>query len=186
MNEKLDLKSTLAQLSAPERAELLARLKAKQLGQTEPAGEGPYALSPFQKRVWTSIALNPESTLAYTIHTAFRFETVLNPTQLAHAIRQVLQRYEVLRSRFFEQEGSLWQAPQATDDWQLQVVSNTGDVAAALRDASDSLRSTPFDLNSEVLFQGVLCQPAVGEVSESESPGSGLLIRIHHIVCDGI
>ena len=186
MNEKLDLKSTLAQLSAPERAELLARLKAKQLGQTEPAVEGPYALSPFQKRVWTSIALNPESTLAYTIHTAFRFETVLNPTQLAHAIRQVLQRYEVLRSRFFEQEGSLWQAPQETDDWQLQVVSNTGDVAAALRDASDSLRSTPFDLNSEVLFQGVLCQPAVGEVSEGESSGSGLLIRIHHIVCDGI
>ena len=186
MNEKLDLKSTLAQLSAPERAELLARLKAKQLAQTELAVEGPYPLSPFQKRVWTSIALNPESTLAYTIHTAFRFETVLNPTQLAHAIRQVLQRYEVLRSRFFEQEGSLWQAPQPIDDWQLQVVSTTGDVTASLRDASDSLRSTPFDLRSELLFQAVLCQPAGGEVSDGDSSGSGLLIRIHHIVCDGI
>ena len=186
MNEKPDLKSTLEQLSAPERADLLARLKAKQLGQTELAVDGPYPLSPFQKRVWTSIALNPESTLAYTIHTAFRFETVLNPTQLAHAIRHVLQRYEVLRSRFFEQEGSLWQVPQTIDDWQLRVVSGTDDVTASLRDTSDSLRSLPFDLSGEVLFEAVLCQPSGEEASDDGSPGSGLLLRIHHIVCDGI
>ena len=133
-----------------------------------------------QQRLWFLYQMAP-NTAAYNMPTAFRLEGRLNATALEAAFLQVMQRHEILRSVYGEQDGELIitirpvprDIVRTTD---LQSLDQT-EQAIQIKQLIDAEAQQPFNLT-----QGPLIRIRLLKLSEQEQV---LLINLHHIVCDG-
>ncbi len=137
-------------------------------------------LSFAQERLWFLDQLEPEST-AYHMPFAARLSGELDEDALARAVAAMTERHESLRARFPSKEGKPRQLsdvpapPLATVD--LRDAPPAKRQAEALRQTtSESLR--PFDLSHGPLFEARLYR-----LDERDRV---LLLRMHHIVADGM
>ena len=113
--------------------------------------EGPAALSFAQERLWFLEQLEPGD-VSYLVPAAIRLDGALDRDALARALDEVLQRHEVLRTRFATVDGS----PVAVVDegfrLALPVVRLSAlpeaEREAALRDAIAAELRRPFDLSA--------------------------------------
>ncbi|MEM6457676.1 MAG: condensation domain-containing protein, partial [Acidobacteriota bacterium] len=148
-------------------------------------GDGPFALSPAQARLWFLQQLDPGS-VAYSMPLALRVAGALDPVRLARATRAVIARHAALRTRIaVDADGTPQQfvRPDAADargafisvDLRGLGATTVDDacVARALRRAA--LR--PFDLARDALLRIVHVQLARDR--------HALVIVQHHIVSDG-
>lgn len=140
----------------------------------------PQPLSFAQQRLWFLDQFEPGN-LAYSMPAAFRVAGKLDVNAFSHAVKDIVQRHAILRSRIVLVDDQPCQIIDSADDWSLIFVDSSA-VAPHARDEVikkrvAEWRNTPFDLATGPLFRVELVQ-----FSESDFL---LLVNMHHIVSDG-
>ncbi|QJB31839.1 non-ribosomal peptide synthase/polyketide synthase [Chitinophaga oryzae] len=136
-------------------------------------------LSFSQERLWIIDQL--EGSVQYHLSAALRMEGPLDRKALENALREIVNRHEILRTviRTSEDAGRPSQYVMEKDQWRLSVRED----AAALRDTAalqQALKddiAVPFDLANDHLLRAQLI------VLEKET--HILVLTLHHIVSDG-
>jgi len=173
------IKEILARLTPAKRKQAQDRLGDRLAGVEKvvaPVPAGPW-VSDNQRRIW---ALQRSGAgAAYTISCAYRIQGPLDVLALRRALRELLQRHEILRTGFMERAGELIGSLHPATD-RLCVV-DTRAMAPGQRQrlvdtciASQSRREFRFD--AEPMLQVML------HVIDATS--YVLHIALHHIVCD--
>lgn len=170
---------TIADLAA----QLNALLKARH-SSTVPAltpGERPpqIPLSFAQQRLWFQHQLDPDRA-AYHLSAAVRLQGDLNVGALKHSFEAVIQRHEVLRTRFRVIESTPIQEIVATVHLPFVLTDlqslPEGDREAEVQRLSTAIAQLPFNLEQPPLLRLHLLQ-----LSQTEHV---LLLTLHHIIAD--
>ncbi|MGV6396015.1 amino acid adenylation domain-containing protein [Pseudomonas caspiana] len=134
---------------------------------------GPGALSFAQQRLWLLQQFTPDSA-AYNLPRALSIKGTLDAALLERALQKVVERHDILRTRFAEVDG----VPQQIVDHAAQLAlnhieSSNADELGALLIAE---AAHAFDLSRAPLIRATLIK-----VDEQDHV---LLLNLHHIVSD--
>jgi hypothetical protein len=91
-------------------------------------------LSFAQERLWFLDQLQPRSPL-YSIPLAFRINGALDRVALEDSLKRIIERHEILRTRFFAENGVPVQVVDKSVRFKLNVVAING-ASAAIRNRS--------------------------------------------------
>jgi len=157
-------------ISAPPRVASIPR---------RPEGK-PAPLSFAQQRLWFIDQIEPGSP-AYHVATALRLRGHLDHHSLKLALQHVIDRHEILRSRFPTIDGAPAQMVEAENEIDLPIldlidVSELDREEEARRKLKEASQR-PFNLGKGPLIRA--------EVVVLKAQEHLLLIVMHHIVCDG-
>ncbi|GAB0103301.1 non-ribosomal peptide synthase/polyketide synthase [Nocardia sp. JMUB6875] len=157
-----------AWIATADRAELLPAL-------TRRTETGPAPLSLAQQRMWVLNRLHPESG-AYNVPAAVRLTGELDPAVLTAALRDVLERHEILRTRYPEVDGE-----------PVQVVLELGELDGALAPIQVSENDLPARLLETVTagFDVTIAPPVRVQLFQLAPTEHVLLVVLHHISSDG-
>jgi amino acid adenylation domain-containing protein len=142
------------------------------------ARSGPAPLSFAQEGLWLLHQLNPEDP-AYNEHFAIRLTGRIDESALEKSLNHVVNRHEVLRSRFKAVDGNVEASisdlfiPLDVEDLRFEEVDK---LCMAMELASAEAR-LPFDLST-----GPLLRAKIYRTGDCESL---FLLVVHHIVIDG-
>ncbi len=157
---KLRVNSPKGQLSdglktriAAHRDELIALVGGADTGKLEPIARisrsETLPLSFFQERLWLLHQFQPQST-AYNMTAFWSSDVPLNPSYLEQALSAVLQRHEILRSAFRDQDGfpQLLILPEGepVQIKDLTALETEEAQRLAIEEDGDEQVHTPFDL----------------------------------------
>ncbi|HLK98310.1 MAG TPA: amino acid adenylation domain-containing protein, partial [Hymenobacter sp.] len=132
-------------------------------------------LSFSQERLWFVDKL--AGSINYHIPLILKWQGALNREALRAAFRSVVDRHEVLRTVFHEEEGTAYQVLKE-NEWDFEGDATDQGMAAAKVDALTTARLTaPFDLSKDYMVRASLV-----EVAEREYR---IIIVFHHIATDG-
>jgi amino acid adenylation domain-containing protein len=173
--------------AAPQLWQLAARIdeaQAEGKAALEPidrqAQRDRFPLSHNQRRMWFLNQLEPE-TAAYNLPAALRVEGAIDLTALQQAFEALIERHEILRTRFLQEDGEPYQLVLKTMPLPLRLEDLTHLSGAAQDQALETLlqkqASTPFDLSQDPLIR--LCVAKLGDQHHV------LSINMHHIISDG-
>ncbi|MGB0521647.1 MAG: amino acid adenylation domain-containing protein [Flammeovirgaceae bacterium] len=131
-------------------------------------------LSFAQERLWFVDKL--QGSMNYHIWSVWRLNGSVDASILEQALKQVVERHEVLRTVFIEGQGKAHQAVIDAANWRLLTMAPEGevDVEAVLHEEIH----TPFDLSKDYMLRARLIQQSSNEHL--------LLLNCHHIATDGI
>jgi hypothetical protein len=167
--------------SEAKQALLMRRLRAgggqARRSQTIPArGSSEAPLSFGQERLWYLEQLEPNSPL-YTMPVAFRLLGTLNRDALETAIGRIVDRHQVLRTRFVMVNGEPVQVAAPCVRFKLHTLKlhRPSRIEVERRLFSEARR--PFDLSKDLMLKVTLL--VVGEDDHI------LLLNMHHIASDG-
>ncbi|MER6031537.1 amino acid adenylation domain-containing protein [Streptomyces sp. NPDC001851] len=168
--------SVRAVFEAPTVARLLTLLDAGPAPARAPLVAAPrpelLPMSPAQRRLWFAFRLEGPSP-TYNVPLAVRLSGVLDRAALTAAVNDVVERHEVLRTRFAEVDGEPVQVVEADAAAVMEFVELRGDLARALAERAGYC----FDLAAETPLRVTLFR-----VGEREHV---LLLLLHHIAGDG-
>ena len=147
--------------------------------ETAPRSE-PLPLSFAQQRLWFLDQMEPGNPF-YNISAVVRLRGELNVEALERSFGEIVNRHEVLRTRFEVVDGGLVQIVTPLLSWTMPVVDLRELGSNEQREAEFARRAiveaeTPFDLSTSALLRTVLVQ-----FSEDEH---ALIVTMHHIVSD--
>ncbi|MGW4242848.1 non-ribosomal peptide synthase/polyketide synthase [Nocardia sp. NPDC004722] len=169
-----------ALFESPTVAGLAAWIATADRGDLMPAltrrtGEGPAPLSLAQQRMWVLNRLHPESG-AYNVPAAIRLSGDLDKAALTAALRDVLARHEILRTRYPEIDGE-----------PVQVVLDLGDLDGELTAIPVSESDLPARLleTATAGFDVTAAPPVRVALFELAPADHVLLVVLHHISADG-
>ncbi|MBE9167119.1 amino acid adenylation domain-containing protein [Pleurocapsales cyanobacterium LEGE 06147] len=180
-----DFSQRIAALSPEQRALLERRLKEKGLNNLKPrlvSNSQPNSdtgiVSYAQERLWLLHQLQPDFPL-YNEISLFKITGYLDITALERSFNRVIQRHQVLRSKFVARDGkpiaqiasSLWVTLPI-----VEIEQQSNPEARAMELAAQEARK-PFDLSECPLFRSKLYR-----LSDQKYLW---LIVVHHIICDG-
>lgn len=132
-------------------------------------------LSYAQQRMWfLNQLIGPNA--VYNIPLQMRFGAALDVPALLAAVQQILQRHQVLRSRFISAQGQTWQ--QLHDGPPLSIVAEPCATEQALIAACLAEQQWPFDLSADPLVRLKLFRL-------DTSAEYLLSVVFHHSVADG-
>lgn len=172
-----DLQRRLAALSPQQRA-LLAKLQQGQGDQGPAAADyrpgDDLPLSFGQERMWMLSRLEPDSS-AY--HCPFHLEISgsLDPALLERALRGVVARHAVFRTRFRMRDGRVTGTLAERADLDLTVI-DTGMLSAVIEPLMRTALASSFNLASVPLLRAWLWR--------TNADHAHLLVDMHHIVAD--
>ncbi len=132
-------------------------------------------LSFSQERLWFIDQL--EGSVQYHVPSVFRLTGGPDRQALEGALRQLVNRHEVLRTVIGQEEGRAYQQILDRDGWRLTCTDRTDGDAVALREYIGQRIAEPFDLSKDHLLRAEL----IG-VSDQEHV---LVVTMHHIASDG-
>ncbi|PSL45672.1 non-ribosomal peptide synthase protein (TIGR01720 family)/amino acid adenylation domain-containing protein/thioester reductase-like protein [Chitinophaga niastensis] len=165
----------------PVIADLSVHIQSLQKGIVLPAvtamqRNGKLPLSSSQERLWFIDRM--EGSVPYHIPAVLRLQGNLNRTALEFALKTIIDRHEVLRTVFKEEEGEVSQEIISAAHWHLQEVQHNSfsDEKEALEQIAQ-LINTPFDLSEDFMLRAHLLPLTTGEHL--------LVINQHHIASDG-
>lgn len=168
------LPESIAHLSSSEKRSLLKKLLQKQLDENR-----TFPLSFPQQRLWFLHQLEPDNH-AYNIPVAARLHGNLDAVALEKALQEILQRHEVLRTRFDTNErGEPVQIIKPEASLSLPVIDLRQEKApeSLIEQYTTKEAQQPFDLQQAPLVRAKLLR-----VSDAEHV---VLLTLHHIVADG-
>ena len=162
----------------------LARVMAQ--GRSAPAappivatGEGEAPLSFAQQRLWFLEQLQP-GTAAYNIPQAWRLSGALDRSALERALFRIVERHEVLRTRYLAGDRDVVQRVSPTS-FSLPVIDLSGRAESEReelwRARAEALAAAPFDLSNDL--------PLRGELLALSPREHVLFVCGHHIAWDG-
>ncbi|WP_327673510.1 non-ribosomal peptide synthetase/MFS transporter [Kitasatospora sp. NBC_00458] len=132
----------------------------------------PAPLSSAQRRMWFLAQYEPDSA-AYHIPLALHIDGEPDPAVVGAALRDVLERHEVLRTVYPTVDGEVRPEPLPAD----RLALTTADVPADRVDAwLETEAHRPFDLAAELPLRAALLRTGDGSV---------LSLVLHHIAADG-
>jgi amino acid adenylation domain-containing protein len=149
-----------------------------------PAPQGPARtrLAPMsdpQQRLWFIEQLRP-GTPTYNVPTAWRLEGRLDASALERALGRIVERHEVLRTRFVFEDGRAMQRVEAPA-FALAHVDLSGLVPGereqAVRAYVEGQARRPFDLLAET--------PLRAHLLRLDEGAHVLFVCTHHVACDG-
>jgi amino acid adenylation domain-containing protein/thioester reductase-like protein len=163
---------------AAARQELLRRRLAGRRSVRRPTIEhadraGRLPLSFGQERLWFLSMLSPDSA-EYQVPVVLRLRGALDVAALAAAYRRVLDRHEILRTRYRLRDARPIQVIDPPGPVELQVTEASGDEALELARREVA---TPFDLGLEHPIRARLVRIADDEHL--------LVLVLHHVAADG-
>ncbi|MFI6137124.1 amino acid adenylation domain-containing protein [Streptomyces griseus] len=184
-----DLDTRIAGLS-PARQALLARMlrerRAAGRPQITPSGDtGPAPLSAAQRQFWFLWQQDPESSGVYNVPMALRLRGAINAGTIDLALRRIIERHAVLRTRYVDGEAGsdgpvAVTSPNATG-FSLAVEDVTALPADEREEAARAIvdrRAThDFDLAAELPLRAVLIR--------LDDEDHVLAVIVHHIATDG-
>lgn len=129
-------------------------------------------LSFAQERLWFLAKLNPTNT-AYHITSAVRLKGVLDEARLRETLEMLVQRHELLRAAFPEENGQPYLHIGEGPEVVLPQSRYVEDEGAAV----DEIHAAPFDLEQGPLFRFRLLQTA--------DDAHILVLVLHHLITDG-
>jgi amino acid adenylation domain-containing protein len=134
-------------------------------------------LSFSQERLWFVDRL--EGTLQYHINLLLRLKGNLNKEALENSLNTIVNRHEVLRTVFIEDEGEPSQVIMDADKWKITETDGTVFKVdkEGLQKCIQGIINVPFDLSKDHTLRANLI-----EISEKEFI---LAVTIHHIAADG-
>ncbi|WP_437758150.1 amino acid adenylation domain-containing protein [Sorangium sp. So ce1389] len=186
MKMKQDARERLDALSPAKRALMQKLLERPRTGADGPApieprppGEAP-PLSYAQQRLWFLNQLEGPSA-TYNMGGALRLRGPLDARALGRALDEIVQRHEVVRTRFAAKDGMPVQIVAPTVDYDREEVSlealpEQEQEIEVLRRAEEHLQR-PFDLAEDTLLRTTLLR--LGPDAHV------LLLSVHHIAADG-
>ncbi|VEL98330.1 amino acid adenylation domain-containing protein [Alteromonas sp. 76-1] len=193
---KLKFEATRAKLSESlknklkeNKQEIIAYLQKlehrKQVSQLPPLEkrkdtDAPAPMSYAQRRLWFIDQLG-EGSSQYNMSAAYRLTGRLNKTALVEAFSTILDRHQILRSSFVEQNDQIWVLDREKVELPFQEVDlSTVDESQQKKRIEQLLASdiaNPFNLKTDVLMRIHLIT-----LSETEFV---VMLNMHHIVSDG-
>jgi amino acid adenylation domain-containing protein len=129
-------------------------------------------LSYSQERLWFIDKL--EGSLNYHIPIVLKIRGALNFEALERSFKGVIQRHEVLRSVFYENEEGVFQKSKTVSSWALKKIKKS---KQQIKQLVDQEIWSPFDLSSDYLLRAT--------VIEERNQEFRLIIVGHHIGFDG-
>ncbi|MEP7049207.1 MAG: amino acid adenylation domain-containing protein [Pseudomonadota bacterium] len=161
--------------------ELLRELSAAQAPPLTPTprAASQLPLSFFQERLWVLHRLEPELT-TYNFGSSFRPSEAIDAQRLEAALRRVVAKHEILRSRFAldgDAPVARVSPPETTHigHTDLRGLAEGERDAALDRALSEAIR-TPFDLSSD--------SPVRFQIFRTAEERAALLVSAHHIALD--
>nr|APD71732.1 non-ribosomal peptide synthetase 21 [Streptomyces sp.] len=171
----------------PARQALLARLLKERRAAGRPritAGQdtGPAPLSAAQRQFWFLWQQDPERSGVYNVPMALRLRGGVNPGTLDLALRRVIGRHAILRTRYTESaDGPLAVTDPDASTFSLAIEDVTAlpveEREAAARAVVERAAAHNFDLAAELPVRAVLVRLA--------DEDHVLAFVIHHIATDG-
>lgn len=137
-----------------------------------------YRLSYGQRRLWILHQMQDDP-VAYNINDTYEFNTALDHESFQRVLDQLVERHDVFRTIFVNQEGEPFQKITAASSFDLALINaqEDDDPKRIAKQAIEAFRKNPFDLEKGPLVKGMLVQT---------SPYSYLFcFMMHHIVSDG-
>ncbi len=134
----------------------------------------PVPLSLNQESLWLIDKLNPHSKLQYMVLNAYRLKGKVDSAKLKKSLEKIIDRHEILRTRFVEQNGKTLQKIEPASR-NFFVEMNGKDERCALALMQEKL-AVGMDLTQLPLFQVLLIKV--------RSDLHFLGIRAHHILFD--
>jgi amino acid adenylation domain-containing protein len=133
-------------------------------------------LSYSQERLWFIDRLNGST--QYHLPSVLHLQGEIDLTALEGAIRDVVDRHEVLRTVFKEHEGQGYQIIKPAGKWKLrhQVLSGFSDEKDATKALIDQLIAKPFDLSADDMLRA--------DVIRLADNSHLLIMTMHHIAAD--
>ncbi len=134
-------------------------------------------LSFSQERLWFIDRL--EGSVQYHLPAVLRLKGKLNEDSLIFAMRNIVNRHEILRTVIKEEEGNGYQTIKDKDGWELEIVegSHFKDNAQELQSYINELINAPFNLSQDYMMRGHLIK--------IEDQDNVLVVTQHHIASDG-
>ncbi len=169
---------------SPAKKALLDRMLAERNRGLPPVvrrdATGPAPLSFAQQRLWFLQQVEPHNPF-YNVAAAVRLRGTLQADVLEKAIREIIRRHEILRTRFHATDGEPVQIVNQQSTWRLAY----SDLAALADDqreaAANKIAATeadrPFDFAGESLI--------LARLVRLEPDHHLLVLVLHHIICDG-
>ncbi|MYM28287.1 amino acid adenylation domain-containing protein [Duganella sp. CY15W] len=182
LRQQLDIELPLAALFAhPQLAELATQVAVagqNTLSDIVPADRGaPLPLSYSQQRLWYVTQIDAQAHAAYHIPGALRLRGALDRAALHAAVSGIVERHEVLRTRFVVTGGQPGQVIGTFQDLALQYSDLTGIGEDELQAICRQEAVAPFDLS-----QGPLIRAHLLRLADDDHL---LLVTMHHIISDG-
>jgi amino acid adenylation domain-containing protein len=144
------------------------------------ARHGLLPLSAAQQRMWIVHELSP-GTAVYNVPVALELHGPLDARILQTCLKVLVERHEVLRTRWLVRDGQPWQRIEPLDDWRMRHVVLDGAGTASKQQQLDALAASEaaqgFDLTREPAVRATLITLDARE--------HRLLLTLHHGVCDG-
>ncbi|WP_363797076.1 amino acid adenylation domain-containing protein [Lysobacter firmicutimachus] len=137
----------------------------------------PLPMSFAQQRLWFIARVDPEASKAYHVPDAVRLRGPLDVAALQAAFDRIIERHEVLRTRFVGIAGQALQVIDEPRGFALSRENLRGVDAAELEAILREEALRPFDLALGPLIRGRLL-----ELGDDDHV---LLVTMHHIVSDG-
>ena len=137
----------------------------------------PLPLSLAQHRLWFISRVDARASEAYHIPEAVRLRGVLDTRALQAALDRIVERHEVLRTRFVGMGGQIRQVIDAPRPFALVHQDIDGAEEATIARIGREEADTPFDLMLGPLIRGRLLRVADDD--------HVLLVTTHHIISDG-
>jgi len=163
------------------REEVLAQLmlkKGKELEESKSLNRSPLSLS--QQRLWVQHHLDGGSP-AYNIPSALRIKGDLNVIALENALTKIIERHEILRTVFREQEGVPYQEVLDVVDCVLETVElpelSEDKIFEKYTEFTNVESSKLFDLTKDMPIRTCLVKAKINDYL--------LVTTMHHIVSDG-
>ncbi|WP_297823662.1 non-ribosomal peptide synthetase [Segetibacter sp.] len=134
-------------------------------------------LSFSQERLWFIDQL--EGTVQYHIPTVLRLKGKINIEALASALQAIVNRHEVLRTVFLEEDGQVYQQIKDAGKWQLSIKDGAElkEQNGVLEVYVHQLINKPFNLQQDDMIRAELINVDVEEHL--------LVVTLHHIASDG-
>ncbi|ACE85089.1 non-ribosomal peptide synthetase [Cellvibrio japonicus] len=189
LRERLGLSLDVWQLFEVPRLDAFSMMVSRQLAGNTPvinaipplaSDQTEFACSPGQKRLWFLWQLNPRGA-AYNIPGGLHLQGVLNKVALQQALQTLVERHEVLRTRFIERDGVPYQSVTGQQNVPVHPIDLTRLPIAEREKRAGQCREeealAPFNLETGPLLRVTLIRLADDEHQ--------LLVTFHHIIVDG-
>ncbi|MEM1319021.1 MAG: amino acid adenylation domain-containing protein [Bacteroidota bacterium] len=133
-------------------------------------------LSFAQERLWFIDKL--QGSVHYHMPAVLHFHSAVERTLLEATFREMVNRHEVLRTIFVEEDGQAWQHILPKDQWQLEYVETPFELnAEELATHIKTEVNRPFDLTKDHTLRAQLLSTASEQYI--------LILVLHHIASDG-
>jgi len=180
LGQELELASVFASPVLSDLAERVAQAEASTLPPIR-TGQRPAALplSFAQQRLWFLAQMGEEANAAYHVPGGLRLRGALDEVALQAALDRIVQRHEVLRTRFGLEQGQPVQIIDADARFALRKhdLSAAADLDAQVERWTLAEAHETFDLGTGPLIRGRLLRLAAHDHI--------LLLTVHHVVSDG-